>query len=120
VLAGIPEGLNALQIDGQIANRFEPVFLPKWRPGEEFDRLLLSMETVLPLKRRSTLAGATISRRIIEESEGLIGEMMRLIRLLAIQAIRDGSEQITADALAPERLRQLRWRRPSERARYAG
>jgi len=30
VVAGTPETLNVLQSDPQIANRFEPAFLPKW------------------------------------------------------------------------------------------
>jgi hypothetical protein len=118
VLAGIPEGLNALQIDPQIANRFEPTFLPRWTAGEEYDRLLATAESVLGLRKASNLPGVTLSKKILEESEGLIGEMMRLLRSLAKQAIETGDERITIDSMSKENLRALKWRRPSERARY--
>jgi hypothetical protein len=118
VVSGIPDGLNALQSDPQIANRFEPMFLPKWKKGDEFLRLLASIEKVIALKHPSGLANESMAVRILEESEGTIGEVMRLIRLLAEQAIRKGTETITLDALKAENLQKIGWRRPSSRTRY--
>lgn len=118
VVAGTPDGLNALQSDQQIANRFEPMFLPKWKMGEDFLRLLVSMEKVLALKHQSGLAAVSLATRILEESEGTIGEIMRLLRLLAEQAIRSGAERITENALQDANLKKLGWRRPASRTRY--
>jgi len=118
VVSGTPDGLNALQTDQQIANRFEPVFLPKWRHGEEFLRLLASIEKVLGLKYPSGLTCEYFCSRILEESEGTIGEVMRLMRMLAEQAIRTGVEKITEDALKENNLKKIGWRKPSSRTRY--
>jgi hypothetical protein len=120
VVAGTPDGLNALQTDQQIANRFEPVFLPKWRQGEEFLRLLASIEKVLGLTHASGLASDNMATKILDESEGTIGEVMRLMRSLAEQAIRSGVERITADAMKDSNLKKIGWRRPSARTRYPG
>ena len=120
VVSGTPDGLNALQTDQQIANRFEPVFLPKWRYGDEFLRLLVSIEKILMLNEVSALAAEELSMKILEESEGTIGEIMRLIRSLAEQAIRTGKEKITLEALGVNNLKKLGWRRPSSRTRYPG
>ncbi|MFZ6814934.1 TniB family NTP-binding protein [Undibacterium sp. Rencai35W] len=120
VVSGTPDGLNALQTDQQIANRFEPVFLPKWRKGEEFLRLLASIEKVLGLAYPSGLASDNMAAKILDESEGTIGEVMRLIRLLAEQAIRSGIERITFDAIRDSNLKKIGWRKPSTRTRYPG
>jgi Cdc6-like AAA superfamily ATPase len=120
VVAGTPDGLNALQTDQQIANRFEPVFLPKWRSGEEFLRLLASVEKVLDLKHPSGLTTSKLATRILEESEGTIGEIMRLMRLLAEQAIKSGVDKITEESLKDANLKKIGWRKPSVRTRYPG
>lgn len=118
VVAGTPDGLNALQSDQQIANRFEPMFLPKWKMGEDFLRLLVSVEKVLGLKYPSGLAATGLATRILDESEGTIGEIIRLLRLLAEQAIRTGTERITEEALKETNLTKIGWRRPASRTRY--
>lgn len=120
VVAGTPDGLNALQTDQQIANRFEPMFLPKWKMGDDFLRLMVSIEKVLALRQISGLGAHNIAMRILDESEGTIGEIVRLCRLLAEQAIRTGIERINADALRDANLKKLGWRRPSSRTRYPG
>jgi hypothetical protein len=115
VLAGTMEGLNALRIDEQIANRFEPVFLPKWQYGDDLLRLLAAFEKKIALKNRSTLTSKTVAVRVIEETDGLIGEIDRLIRTLAVDAIASGSECIIGDSLSPKNLARIGWRKPSER-----
>ena len=118
VVAGTPDGLNALQTDQQIANRFEPMFLPKWKMGENYLRLLASIEKILALTHQSGLSKPFSAKRILDESEGTIGEIMRLLRLLAEQAIRSGTEQITEDALKETNLKKIGWRSPTSRVRY--
>ncbi len=117
VLSGTLEGLNALQSDPQIANRFEPCFLPKWKFDSDFLRLMMSIEKTLGLKGVPSLAEERIANRILDESEGTIGEIMRLVRLLAINAIKTGEEMIADGHLSDSSLKKLGWRRPSARTR---
>ncbi|MGI4738441.1 MAG: TniB family NTP-binding protein [Janthinobacterium lividum] len=100
VCAGIRTAFNAIQYDEQLANRFEPVALPKWVPGEECSRLLVSFEQLLPLQKASNLADDALSHRLLAMSEGTIGELAKLLRAAAIKAIDSGTERITLPLLS--------------------
>ena len=61
---GTREAFNAIQSDPQLANRFEPVFLPRWTIGDRLKpetdpylQLLASFECMLPLNRPRTSLG---------------------------------------------------------------
>jgi hypothetical protein len=58
--------------------------------------LLDSFETALPLARPSDLSDAPVARQIFALSEGLIGEV---VRLLTAAAVRDGHQRITPTAI---------------------
>lgn len=118
VALGTPEALNALQSDPQIANRFEPMYLPKWKLDTDLFRLLFSIEPKLGLKNPSNLAARNMARLILDASEGTIGEIMKLLRVLAIYAIKSGDERITEDMLKEPKLRECGWVIPSMRNRY--
>jgi len=118
VVAGTPETLNVLQSDPQIANRFEPAFLPKWDLGEDYLRLLATIEPKLGLKNKSKLHSSVIARRLHEESEGTIGELMRLLQLLAKDAMVSGVEIINEEMVQRGHLKTLGWKPPSLRNRY--
>ncbi|MCR6480419.1 TniB family NTP-binding protein [Variovorax sp. ZS18.2.2] len=120
VVAAVPETLNLLQSDPQVANRFEPVFLPKWKMGEDFQKLLATMEKTLGLRLPSNLAAESSAQRILDESNGIIGYMSELLQKLAIDAIRSGAESVTLNALKEANLKRLGWVHPSRRHRYAG
>ena len=62
---GTPEALRAVQADPQLANRFEPVALPRWRMGQDFLRLLASFERVLPLRQPSQLAAEPLACKLL-------------------------------------------------------
>src|SRR5258708_24892011 len=49
IAVGTAEALHAIQSDDQLTNRFEPVPLPKWRAGKEYEQLLRTLEAVWPL-----------------------------------------------------------------------
>lgn len=119
VVAAVPETLNLLQSDPQVANRFEPVFLPKWKMGADFQKLLATMEKTLGLCLPSNLASEDSAQRILDESNGIIGYMMELLHKLTADAIRSGTERITAAALGEANLRRLGWVHPNRRHRYA-
>lgn len=117
VAAGTYETLAALQADAQIANRFEPQFLPKWGFDKEFRRLLMTMEPKLGLKQESHLEEEKLAQLILAESEGTIGEVHSLLRKLAEHAMRTGEEKITVDTFKAETLRKANWYKPSIRNR---
>jgi len=111
---GTPEALRAVQADPQLANRFEPVALPRWRMGQDFLRLLASFERALPLRQPSHLAAEPLAYKLLALSEGNLGALVTLLTRAAIFAVRTGSEQINDHVLAA-----LDWVPPSERRRQA-
>lgn len=110
VAAGIKDAHNAILTDPQLSNRFAPVFLPRWEMGNEFLRLLATFEQMLPLKRPSNLIEKNIALKILNMSEGTIGEISTLLTEAAVHAVRSGDEQITGKV-----LNSIRWVQPSDR-----
>ena len=120
VISGTPETLNILSIDPSIANRFKPVFLPKWSEArmEEFGRFVVSVESTLLLKKPCQILEEEALKMLLFFGEGLIGEVVAVLRLLAELAIRSGSETIGGEVLTRENLKALGWVMPSERSRH--
>lgn len=112
VAVGIKEALNAINTDPQISNRFIPEYLPKWNYTEEYLRLLMSFERLIPLKHQSTLVNEQISKKILELSEGTIGEISNVISKAAIEAIISKKEKIDIEI-----LKNIDYVKPSERRR---
>ncbi|MDO9071637.1 MAG: TniB family NTP-binding protein [Rubrivivax sp.] len=96
---GIDEVLNAFSLDGQIANRFIPVYLPRWKWGPDFRGLLVAYETILPLRKPSKLNHTVIGHEILQRTGGLLGEVRQLLTDSAIYAIKNGIEQITVKVI---------------------
>jgi len=109
---GTAEALQAIRSDDQLVNRFEPVPLPVWGNDDEYRQLLNTLEAILPLRRRSNLAGQALAGRILASSEGVLGEVIALIVRAAVEAVRSGTEAIT-----PAILDRVGLSRPSERRR---
>jgi len=114
ILVGTKEALRATNTDEQINNRFKPVFLPKWHYNNEYLSLLASFEKIIPLKKYSSLAtNEKIGLKILDLSEGYIGEMVDLLAASAIVAIKNGNEKITLNELS-----SCNFTRPSERQNF--
>jgi Bacterial TniB protein len=114
---GTREAFNAFQTDPQLANRFEPVFLPRWTVGDgvnpEADpllQLLASFECMLPLKRQSNLTEPALALKVLSMSEGLIGEISAILTKVAVKAITSGRERIDVRV-----LEEIEFTSPSER-----
>lgn len=114
IALGTKEAQIALRSDDQIENRFEPLILPRWRDDHDFARLLASFEASLPLRNPGALAGdASLRRRVLERTGGLIGEIDALITAAARAALLAGKEAIdqaaleAADYKGPEERRAL-------------
>ncbi|MGG6229357.1 TniB family NTP-binding protein [Tenacibaculum sp. SDUM215027] len=95
ICSGTRDAFNAIQTNPQLANRFEPKILSKWNNNEEYLRLLASFERLLPLKEESFLYEPSMAKKILSKSEGLIGEISKILELSGIFAIQNGYEKIT-------------------------
>ena len=109
---GTGDAFRAIQTDPQLANRFDPGKLPRWQHDEDFLRMLVSFERMLPLRQASTLHDPAISSKLLSMSEGLIGELSRILVSAASQAVQSGEERITVKTLS-----LIDWISPSERKR---
>jgi Cdc6-like AAA superfamily ATPase len=114
VAAGVETALNAIQIDYQLSNRFEPLPLSRWKYDDDFRRLLASFEKTILLKKPSGLVSKLISETLFLKSEGIIGELSNLLIRCAEQAIQSKTEQIDTHI-----INTVDWIIPSERRRKA-
>lgn len=109
---GTKDAFRAIQTDPQLSNRFEPAALPRWKLDENFLRLLMSFERMLPLREASNLHDRTLAAKLFSMSEGYIGELSRLLSASAVHAIESGRERIDAKVLD-----STGWVSPSQRKR---
>lgn len=109
---GTKDAFRALQSEPQLANRFEPALLPRWEFNQDFLRLLVSFERMLPLVSPSNLHAKTLAMQLFSMSEGYIGELSRLLNDAAVYAVKNKIESITPDVLS-----KIEWISPSERKR---
>lgn len=107
---GTKDAFRAIQTDAQLANRFEPASLPRWKFDIEFLRLLVSFERMLPLRSPSVLHDTTLASRLFSMSEGYIGELSKVLTEAAVVVVKNGQERIDRKALD-----SLDWVAPSER-----
>ncbi|MBD3668359.1 MAG: TniB family NTP-binding protein [Kangiella sp.] len=110
VAAGTKEAHRALLSDSQLSNRFKPYELSRWKLDIEFRKLLKSFEKLIALDKPSNLDQRDLAIEIMNMSEGWIGEIAEIIKSAAINAIKDGTEQITLDG-----LKKLHWITPTRR-----
>ncbi|MCG7501079.1 TniB family NTP-binding protein [Tenacibaculum sp. Mcav3-52] len=110
ICAGTKDAFNAIQTDPQLSNRFSPRVLKRWGFNNEYKRLLLSFESKLPLKEPSHFIEDGFAQKILALSEGLIGEISKVIELSAIYAIENNFEKVT-----PDMLDKIRYVPPSDR-----
>jgi len=120
VVSGTPATLNELSTDSSIANQFKPVFLPKWDNTrlKEFARFVKSVEPQLYLHKPCELMDRAALTALLTFSEGLLGEVVDILRLLAEEAIQSGTETIDSSMINKETLSDLGWVIPSDRSRY--
>lgn len=120
VVSGTPEVLNALSVDPSIANRFKPMFLPRWKESnmDEFARFVVSVENTLLLNKPCDLINEKALKRLLIFGEGLLGEIVAILKLLAESAVRSGKEAIDGDMLTKSNLSALGWIMPSDRSRH--
>ncbi len=91
--AGIEDAFHAIQVDSQMANRFQVEVLERWafdskENRKAFAQLIATIETRLPLPEPSFLYKKPFIEQLHYLSEGLIGELILIIKRLAVYAIR--------------------------------
>jgi len=99
VCLGTEEMMRVIRSVSSVENRFVPAVLPRWQPGSEFRRLLASFEKIIPLRYPSDLQNSTLTRKLLARSEGTIGELKMLLAASAMDAMRTGTERITAEII---------------------
>lgn len=99
VLVGTADAPLALTTDPQMISRFTPFEIPRWRESDDLRRLLGAFERVLPLRKPSDLMQRAIAQFVLAASDGLTGEISRLLNEAAALAITDGTEHITLEHL---------------------
>lgn len=98
--AGTQEGKRMLQSDPHLLNRFDVYKLPLWSDGKGFRVLLASFESLLPLRRPSRLGQTdALAHYILHKSDGMIGEVFKILYRSAHLAIDSGAEAITLEIL---------------------
>jgi hypothetical protein len=95
VCVGTHEAKQALMTDQQLADRFEAAELPPWENDSSFQQLLLSFESILPLRQRSEFRDPKVHQRILNLTEGILVRICRLLETAASEAIRCGQEYIS-------------------------
>jgi hypothetical protein len=100
VAAGTLEAEHAIRSDAQLQSRFPLRTLPRWQQGEDFRRLLYNFEYVLPLKLPSEIYKGEIANKLYGLSEGVIGEVAKILRSAAKHTIKNSEERITMEAIA--------------------
>lgn len=96
---GTREAYLAIRADEQLENRFAPLTLPRWEPGEQACSLLASFAASFPLRRPSHLADAQMAGYLLTRAEGTIGELAALLTDAAVVAIESGEEAINQRTL---------------------
>ena len=100
VLVGTKDALHATDVDLQISSRFRPMLLPRWKLDSNYVSLLASIEKTVPLKKLSDLAkDKKLAEKILDLSEGLLGEIVYIITESGIRAIKTGAEAITLEII---------------------
>ena len=95
VLVGTPKGVGLVSSDHQLKSRFVPTKIRKWEDDEDYLSLLYAIEMTLPLKKPSMIyENERLAREILELSDGLIGDIVTICELLAIEAVESGKEKI--------------------------
>jgi hypothetical protein len=98
ICLGIDSARDAISGDPQLARRFGQVELPAWQVDADFRALIATLSRNLPLRNASVLDIASL-QTVIRATRGNTARIFELFGDLAVAAIRNGEERITADAI---------------------
>ncbi|EHS53247.1 TniB family protein [Rhizobium sp. PDO1-076] len=104
ICVGTDLARQALLTDAQLAERFEAFHLERWQNDLHLSQLLTSLGGILPLRRPSELGTAAARSRVLDRTDGVTVRIFRLIETVAVEAIRTGSEHLTAESFMSDAL----------------
>lgn len=90
--------IEAISGDVQLARRFQQFTLSRWAANDQFETLVVSILRNTPLRNPSVLIAKSL-RRILQITEGITANIFYMINSLAIDAIENGHESITDEAI---------------------
>ena len=100
VLSGTRDALIAVESEDETKRRFFPKYLPKWKKDKDFVIFLKSVERTLPLKRPSYLwKDEKIIDYLLDKSDGILADVLKLIKHSAKKAIEEEKERIDFNLL---------------------
>ncbi len=100
VLVGTPTGVSLVHNDHQLKSRFVPIKIKNWEFNKDYLSLLYAIELTLPLKKPSLIYQDTkLAKEILELSDGLIGDIITILFLMAKYAIKNGDEKIKKEMI---------------------
>lgn len=108
ILIGTNEAKQVMEGDPQVRNRY-PVFeLTPWeKEDEDFESLLYTLESRLPLRKASNIFILPILDKIYELSYGILGNVAVIVKESALEAIERGIEKITLEIIEDLRKKGL-------------
>lgn len=95
VALGTEEAAHTMERDPHLNARFRHRSLPVWKCDEYLANFLMSLETVLPLKKPSRLSSLGVMRALVKTSDGCLNELVSIVQTAGALAIEDGTERIT-------------------------
>ncbi len=99
VAVGTEDARHAIQTDPQVASRFDPLHLARWKESDAFRNFVAAFGKLLPLRKASAFGQREMVRLLLDRSEGITGRATRLISRAAAEAIQDGTEQVTIERI---------------------
>jgi hypothetical protein len=105
---GTREAVRVLHTDPQHASRFDVLPLSSWELNQDFQRLLVGFEKILPLKKASKLHSPELATLIHTISGGNLGNVHELLVRCAESAIQSGEEFISK-----KNIESKSWLRPT-------
>ncbi len=108
ILIGTEDAKEVMDGDPQVRNRY-PIFeLTPWeKDDEEFQSLLYTLESKLPLRKASNIFISPILDKIYELSYGVLGNVAVIVKESALEAIERGTEKITLKIIEDLRKKGL-------------
>lgn len=114
ILIGMPNCDKILEANEQLKRRFtlreslEPFGWKTAQQQEDFRELLKQIDGKLPFNERSNLADPEMSFRIYYATRGVIGYVMKLLRIAALLALKQSMGKLDASTLAKAFDKNLR------------
>ena len=113
IAAGTAEALHAVQSDHQLANRFEPIALPRWVMARSIGSCCVRSKPCCRCADRRTSPRPALAQKVLAAAEGFSAKSSPISTRAAVRAVTTGTEAISVQMI------EDRGFLPSERRRVA-